>query len=39
MRLLYKLYKEEPDHLKAIGDQFKQFIKEQGTTMLQAVEL
>lgn len=39
MRLLYKLYKEEPEHLKAIGDQFKQFIKEQGTSMLQQVEL
>ena len=39
MRLLYKLYKEEPDHLKAIGDQFKHYIKEKGTSMLQSVEL
>lgn len=39
MKLLYKLYKDETDHLKAIGDQFKQFIKEKGTSMLQSVEL
>lgn len=39
MRLLFKLYKEEPEHLRAIGEQFKQYIKEKGTSMLQSVEL
>lgn len=39
MKLLYKLYKQEPEHLKAIGDQFKQFIAEQGKAMLKQVEL
>lgn len=39
IKLLYKLYKQEPDHLKPIGEQFKQFISEQGKNMLKQVEL
>ena len=39
INLLYKLYKQEPDHLKPIGEQFKSFIAEQGKNMLKQVEL
>lgn len=39
MKLLYKLYKQEPDHLKPIGEQFKSYIAEQGKNMLKQVEL
>jgi hypothetical protein len=28
INLLYKLYKQEPEHLKPIGEQFKLFIAE-----------
>ena len=39
IKLLYKLYKEEPDYLKPIGEQMKRFIIEEGKKLLKLVGL
>lgn len=39
IKLLYSLYKEEPDSLKPIGELFKNYIIEEGKTILKEVEL
>ena len=39
IKLLYKLYKQEPDNLKPIGEQFRAFIAEEGKQLLKQVEL
>jgi len=37
--LLYQLYKQEQEHLKPIGEQFKTFISDQGKNLLKQVDL
>lgn len=39
IELLYRLYREEPDCLKPVGEQMRQFIAEQGKETLRQVEL
>ena len=38
LKLLYTLYKEEPDHIKPICDMYRDLIKEQGSTLLNDVK-
>ena len=39
IKLLYQLYKEEPDFLRPIGEQMKRFINEEGKKLLKLVGL
>lgn len=39
LKLLYQLYKEEHESLKPIGEMFKNYIVEEGKTILKQVEL
>jgi len=39
LKLLYKLYKDEPACLQAIAVKFKEFIATKGLNMLKQIEL
>ena len=39
IKLLYKLYKDEPTCLSAIASKFKEFIASKGLSMLKQIEL
>ena len=39
LKLLYKLYKDEPTCLQAIAVKFKEFIATKGLNMLKQIEL
>ena len=38
LKLMYALYKEEPEHLKPLCDLYRSYIKEQGVALMRGIE-